>query len=187
RKIRLKDNLGLTAALIRNALIDYLAGLPRPVLDYDPIRFISQEDILHACLPTGTTCPDWLGVRLMYDMAIRPVYFFKQEPMIAAVFDVRTTRILDRTAAELAEEGFPLVGFYVAERKSKNDDPRVQPHPLLVGKVEAVQGQQLKLSDARDNLQTIAANQVWLEKRSFPDYLEFRFKSSHERIAEALE
>ena len=61
RKIRLKDNLGLTASLIRNALINYLAGLPRPVLDYDPIRFVSQEDILQACLPANTARPDGLG------------------------------------------------------------------------------------------------------------------------------
>lgn len=187
RKIRLKENLGLTASLIRNALINYLAGLPRPVLDYDPIRFISQEDILHSCLPAGTACPDWLGVRLLYDMAIRPIYFFKHEPLIAAVFDLRTTRILDHTAAELAAEGFPLAGHYVAEHKSKNDDPRILPHPALVGKVEAVQGQMLKLSDARDNLQAIEANAVWLEKRSFPDYLKYRFQGGYERIAEALE
>ncbi|MCU1338038.1 MAG: stem cell self-renewal protein Piwi domain protein [Bryobacterales bacterium] len=187
RKIRLKENLGLTASLIRNALINYLAGLPRPVLDYDPIRFISQEDILHSCLPAGTACPDWLGVRLLYDMAIRPIYFFKHEPLIAAVFDVRTTRILDHTAAELAADGFPLAGHYVAEHKSKNHDPRILPHPALVGKVEAVQGQMLKLSDARDNLQAIEANAVWLEKRSFPDYLKYRFQGGYERIAEALE
>jgi hypothetical protein len=187
RKIRLKDNLGLTAALIRNALINHLAGLPRPVLDYDPIRFISQEDILHTCLPAGAICPDWLGMRLMYDMAIRPVYFFKHEPMIAAVFDVRTTRILDRTASDLAAEGFPLTGHYVAERKSRNDDPRVLPHPALVGRVVAVQGQLLRLSDAREDLETIAANSVWLEKKAFPDYLEYRFKNGYERIAEALE
>jgi hypothetical protein len=109
RKIRLTGNLGLTASLIRNALINYLAGLPRPVLNYDPIRFISQENILESCLPAGTECPEWLGVRLLFDMAIRPIYFFKRDPLIAAVFDVRTTRILDRTAAELISEGFSLV------------------------------------------------------------------------------
>jgi hypothetical protein len=32
----------------------------------------------------------------MYEIAVRPIYFFKHEPFIAAVFDVRTTRILDR-------------------------------------------------------------------------------------------
>ena len=37
KKIRLKQNLGLTASLIRNSLLNYLSGLPRPVLNYDPI------------------------------------------------------------------------------------------------------------------------------------------------------
>src|SRR5262249_40126928 len=73
RKIRLKENLGLTASLIRNALINYLAGLPRPVLNYDPIRFISQENLLDSSLPAGAECPEWLGVRPLFDMAIRPI------------------------------------------------------------------------------------------------------------------
>jgi Piwi domain len=187
RKIRLKDNLGLTASLIRNALINYLADLPRPVLNYDPIRFISQENLLGSCLPAGADCPEWLGVRLLYDMAIRPVYFFKHTPMIAAVFDVRTTRMLDRTAAELAAEGFPLIGHYVAQRISKNDDPRILPRPELVGKVASIKDSTLMLSDARDDKQSVAMNEVWLEKRAFPDYLAYRFKGDYARIAEALE
>jgi hypothetical protein len=140
KRIRLKENLGLTASLIRNSLINYLAGLPRPVLNYDPIRFIAHEDILPACLPAGTVCPDWLGVRLLYDMAIRPIYFFKHEPFIAAVFDMRTTRILDRTVAELLADGFSPVGHYVTTRVSKNQDPRIVPRAELLGKVEAVNG-----------------------------------------------
>lgn len=187
RKIRLTENLGLTAALIRNALINYLASLPRPVLNYDPIRFISQDDILASCLPAGADCPEWLGVRLLYDMAIRPIYFFKHAPLIAAVFDVRTTRLLDRTAAELVAEGFPLVGHYVAERASKNDDPRILPRPELVGKVDAIKGSTLMLSDAKNNKQSVEANAVWLEKRAFPDYLAHRFQGDYARIAEALE
>src|ERR1700674_5634753 len=93
KKIRLKENLGLSASLIRNSLINYLTALPRTVLNYDPIRFIAQDDILRSCLPSGLVCPDWLGVRLQYEMAVRPIYFFRHEPFIAAVFDVRTTRI----------------------------------------------------------------------------------------------
>jgi hypothetical protein len=186
RKIRLKDNLGLTASLIRNTLINYLAALPRPVLDYDPIRFVSQENILDSCLPSGTTCPDWLGVRLLYDMAIRPVYFFKQQPIIAAVFDVRTTRILDRSAADLLKDGFPLIGHYVTMRKA-NLDPRIQPRWDLAGKAEGVEGDVLKLSDAREGLQSIPINEAFLEKRAFPDYLAYRFPSGHQKVADALD
>ncbi|HLE63268.1 MAG TPA: hypothetical protein VI750_09020, partial [Pyrinomonadaceae bacterium] len=104
KKIRLKENLGLSASLIRNSLINYLAGLPRTVLNYDPIRFVAQDDILRSCVPSGLACPDWLGVRLLYETAVRPIYFFKHEPFIAAVFDVRTTRILDRTVGDLLKD-----------------------------------------------------------------------------------
>jgi hypothetical protein len=186
-KIGLKDNLGLTASLIRNSLINYLAGLPRPVLNYDPIRFVAQEDILTSCLPAGTECPEWLGVRLLYDMAIRPIYFFKQKPLIAAVFDVRTTRILDRPVADLIKDGFSPVGHYVTARVSKNNDPRILPRPELVGKVTAVTGSMLTLADAKDDMQSVAASDVWLEKRAFPDYLAYRFKGNDQLIAAKLE
>ena len=186
-KIGLKDNLGLTASLIRNSLINYLAGLPRPVLNYDPIRFVAQEDILPSCLPAGSECPEWLGVRLLYDMAIRPIYFFKQKPLIAAVFDVRTTRILDRPVAELIKDGFSPVGHYVTARVSKNNDPRILPRPELVGKVVAVNGSMLALADAKDDMQSVAAGDVWLEKRAFPDYLAYRFKGNDQLIATKLE
>ena len=157
KKIRLKENLGLTSALIRNSLINYLSGLPRPVLNYDPIRFIAHDNILSSCLPAGTPCPEWLGVRLLYDMAIRPIYFFKHEPLIAAVFDVRTTRILDRTVADLLTDGFSPIGHYVAARVSKNNDPRILPRPELVGRVESVNGSMLTLADAKDERQSVAA------------------------------
>ena len=187
KKIRLKENLGLTASLIRNSLINYLSGLPRPVLNYDPIRFIAHEDILPPCVPAGTVCPDWLGVRLLYDMAIRPIYFFKHEPFIAAVFDMRTTRILDRTVAELIGDGFSPVGHYVTARMSKNQDPRIVPRPELLGKVEAVNGSTLTLADARDDVHSVAADEVCLEKRAFPDYMAHRFQGDYQLIAAALE
>ena len=187
KKMRLKANLGLTASLIRNSLLNYLSGLPRPVLNYDPIRFIAHEDILPPCLPAGTACPDWLGVRLLYDMAIRPIYFFKHEPFIAAVFDMRTTRILDRTVAELIGEGFSPVGHYVTARVSKNQDPRIVPRPELVGKVESVNGSALTLADAKDDVRSVDANEVRLEKRAFPDYMAHRFQGDYQLIAAALE
>ncbi len=187
RKIRLKENLGLTTALIRNALVTYLAGLPRAVLNYDPIRFIAHDDILRACLPPGLNCPDWVGVRLFYEMAVRPIYFFKHEPFIAAVFDVRTTRILNRNVADLLQDGFSPVGHYVGLRKSKYEDPRIAPHIDLVGKVQRVSGSDLVLEDSKDEIPSIEACKVWLEKRAFPDYLDHLFQANSERVAAALD
>lgn len=187
KKIRIKENLGLTASLIRNSLINYLVGLPRTVLNFDPIRFVAQDDIFHSCLPSGLACPDWLGVRLLYDMAVRPIYFFKHKPFIAAVFDVRTTRILDRTVGELLKDGFSPVGHYVATRVSKYQDPRIAPHAELVGKVEAVKGSTLVLVDSKDHIQSVDAHEVWIEKRAFSAYLASAFQGNDQFIGATLE
>jgi hypothetical protein len=187
KRIRLKENLGITASLIRNSLINYLDGFPRTVLNYDPVRFVAQDDILRGTLPAGTVCPDWLAVRLLYEMAVRPIYFFKHEPFIAAVFDVRTTRILERTVADLFNDGFSPVGHYVAQRKSKYEDTRIAAHAELVGKVTAVKGSELALTDSKDEIQSIDSSQVWLEKRAFHDYLAYLFKEKAEGISKALE
>jgi hypothetical protein len=187
KTIRLKENLGLSASLIRNSLINYLVGLPRVVLSYDPIRFIAQDDILRSCLPSELTCPDWLGVRLLYQMAIRPIYFFKHAPFIAAVFDVRTTRILKRTVGDLLKDGFSPVGQYVAKRVSRYQDPRIAPHPDLVGKVEVVNGSALALADSKDDIQSVNADEVWLEKKAFSACLAHAFQGNDQLIASALE
>ena len=187
KKIRLKENLGLSASLIRNSLINYLAGLPRIVLNYDPIRFVAQDDLMRSCLPSGLTCPDWLGVRLLYEMAIRPIYFFKHEPFIAAVFNVGTTRIMERTVADLLKDGFSPVGHYVANRVPRYQDPRMAWHAELVGKVEAVNGSALALSDSKDDIQSVDAHEVWLEKRAFSACLACAFQGEDQLIASALE
>ena len=187
KTIRLKENLGLTAALVRNSLINYLVALPRIVLNYDPIRFVAQDNILPSCLPARVSCPDWLGLRLLYEMAIRPIYFFKQEPFIAAVFDVRTTRILERTVAEHLKDGFSPVGHYVVKRVSKYQDLRIALRPELVGKVEAFNGSTLDLADSKDDIQSVDASEVWFEKRAFSACLNHTFPGSDQPITSALE
>jgi hypothetical protein len=187
RKIRLKENLGLSASLIRNSLINYLVGLPRTVLNYDPIRFIAQDDILRSCVPSGIVCPEWLSVRLLYEMAVRPIYFFKHKPFIAAVFDVRITRVMDCTVGDLIKGGFSPVGYYVATRVSRNQDPRIAPRHELIGKVESVSGSKLVLTDSKGEIPSVDASDVWLEKRAFPACLAHAFKGNDEVVAAALE
>jgi len=54
KKIRLKENLGLTAALIRNSLLNTFAGHRRSVLNHAPIRFIAREEVSRLALPART-------------------------------------------------------------------------------------------------------------------------------------
>jgi hypothetical protein len=146
RTVRLKEHLGLAAALVRNALLTYLAGIGRTVLSYDPLKFIARQDLLRVNPPRGIVPPDWLAVRLLYEVAVRPIYFFKQEPFVAAVLDVRTTRLIERSAWELMQDGFSLEGFYVG-RRVPSSDPRIAPHLELLGRVNSTEGSQLHLTD----------------------------------------
>lgn len=143
--IRLRENLGLAAALVRNALLTYLAGLGRTVLSYEPMRFIARDDLLRKL--DGILPPDWLAVRLLYEVAIRPLNFLKREPFIAAIVDVRTTRLIERTAWELMEDGLSLEEFYVG-RRVPSDDTRIAPHLELLGCVKSIEGSQLRLTDS---------------------------------------
>jgi len=61
KAVRLKENLGLAAALVRNALLTYLAGMGRTVLSYDPLKFIARRDLLRVNAPHGIAPPDWRG------------------------------------------------------------------------------------------------------------------------------
>jgi hypothetical protein len=184
KTIRLKKNLGLAAALVRNALLTYLTGMGRTVLSYEPMRFIARDDLLRQL--EGVSAPDWLAVRLLFEVATRPLYFFKQEPIIAAIVDVRTTRLIERTAWELIAGGMSLEGFYVG-RRVPSDDVRIAPRLELLGCVKSTEGSQLRLSDSRDGIETVEARDVWPEKRIFPACLSQVFGQHATRVADLLE
>ena len=73
--IRLAKRLGIAASLIRNGVLNHLVGLGWPVQRHDPMTFITDEDVLRSLLSEGITVPEWLGVRLLFELSIRPVYF----------------------------------------------------------------------------------------------------------------
>jgi hypothetical protein len=187
KTIRLKDHLGLVSSLVRNALLTYIAGKGRAVLRYDPLNFIARQDLLlRVNPPQGSIAPDWLAVPLLYEIAVRPVRFFKQEPFIAAALDVRTTRLIKRSALELIQDGFRLEGFYVGKHVP-NMDTRIAPRLKLLGRVESVKGSQLHLMDCQEAFDTIDARTAWLERRAFASCLSHVFGASALEVSGALE
>ena len=82
--ILLKEHLSLAAALIRNALLNDVAHLGRTSLTYEPMKVISRRDLLRVSCPHGIAPPDWLSIRLLYELSIRPIYFSGHDPLIAA-------------------------------------------------------------------------------------------------------
>ena len=186
KTLRLKEYLGLAAALVRNALLTYVTSLGRTALKYSPLQFIARDDLLQTCVPAGSGPPDWLAVHPLVEVDVRPIHFFKQDAFIAAVVDLRTTRCIERTASELIHDGLSLEGFYV-RRRVGSKDPRIAPRLELLGCVKSVEGSRLRLTDSRDNIDTIEANDVWLEKSAFAHCLSHVYGSRAAAVAEALE
>jgi hypothetical protein len=66
KTVKLKKELGLAAAMMRNALIGHLHALPRKVYDFRPITFLadeSKENLLSDCPISGVKRLRDIGTR----------------------------------------------------------------------------------------------------------------------------
>ena len=166
---RLKKDLGLAAALFRNALINHLHALPRNVYDYRPVTFLadeSKENLLVQALPRGAACPTWLSVCPMYEADVRVFHFDSREPFVGLTLNVFTRRRIAHHCGDLLVDGFPVEGYYVG-RQCPTNDPRIQPRFRLAGRVDRVEGGQIRLSDCRPGEDTIAAADAHIEAAAF--------------------
>jgi hypothetical protein len=184
--IRLREHPGLAAALIRNALLNRLSELGGLSLGYEPMEVISRKDLLRGCCPPGVVPPEWLGVRLLYEVAIRTICFPHSKPFIAAALNVRTTRLINRTAGQLLEDGLCLEDVYVGAMIPGKDN-RIAPRFELLGCVRSVDGPRLRLTDARRGIEVVEANDVWPVKDAFAACLRLVFKERASEIAAALD
>jgi len=189
--IRLQSNLRLCAALLRNALINYLHGLGRPIYKHRPLLFVAgtaKNNLLAQSLPPQLQCPEWLGIYPLYEADIRVFHFDKRAPFVGVAFNIRTTRRIDLPCRERLAKGFALLGLYVGQM-TPDHDPRIQPYLRLVGRVEKIDGDRLVLTDTRDNLSSIAASDARLQRGrdAFNRCLAFVFQDDAERVKIQLE
>lgn len=191
QSVWLRDRLPLAAALIRNALVDYLAGLGRQIEGFRPIAFISRsksENLLAGATPAGVECPDWLFVRPLFEMDVRVMRLDKREPFVGLALNVRTLRRINIACNELLRGGLALEGSYVGSLCA-SEDSRIAPYLQVVGRVERVIGDMLHLADARDGRATITASDAVLEARpdTFTRVLEHVFRQNAQRISTSLD
>ena len=185
KTIRLKEHLGLAAALIRNTLLNYLTGLDRILLTDDPIRFLARENLLQGIVPEHIPCPDWLRVHLKFELAVRPISFLERESFVAAILDVGTADVVERTAAQVIDDGLCIDGLYVGRRLVSRDS-RIAPRFKLAGRVDSINGNEIRLADSRDGTETIEADHAWLDRRAFRTCLSHVFKQRAAEINSAL-
>jgi len=179
KKIRLKDNLGLTAALIRNALINHLTFLPQKVYSFQPLEFLAdphKNNFLARCSSIGSADLSWLSICPLYHADVRPLYVERGKGIVGLVLNVRTRKIIDRTCRDLIERGFHLKGFYVV-RRHQPSDLRLSEELVLAGKVDAVRNGLLELSDYRpDSESSVSSGEAYLE----PNWVAFNACLDHE-------
>lgn len=190
-QIRLSDNLYITSFLVRNALIDFLHSLGRPILDFSPVEFVAdsqRENFLAKAFPSNIIRPEWLSVCPRYTADIRTVSFDREAPFLGMALHASFRRSIDIPCDFLLEEGISITDLYVSELVQKNDS-RMSPFLKLLGRVESIQSGNLKLIDARQGFEHVEASKVFLEPRreAFKRCLEFLFPEEASKIEKNLE
>jgi hypothetical protein len=190
RTARLREEHGLAAALIRNAVINHLHGLHRKIYDYRPITFFGDEkkgDMLRRAAPAGATCPDWLSVCPMYEADVRVFRFDRQNPFVGINLNVFTRRRIMRSCGELLASGFRVDGYYVGTHLPPRDR-RIQPRFRLAGCVQRVEGDRLVLTDHRPDEPTdIAAADAHLAAEAFDAVVRHAFGAAAEGVLDRLD
>jgi hypothetical protein len=190
--VSLHDDLPLCCTIIRNSLINYFYSLGRRVLSYRPIKFVAggkNDDLLSPALLPGLVCPDWLAVNPLFEASVREFQLDRQPPFAGLALDMRTTRSISRSCGELVRDGFDIRGLYV-RRRLETTDPRVVPRHELIGRVESVRGDKLRLADTRSGEpEFAAADECYLESRheSFDRCLTHAFKVHGSQVKARLQ
>ena len=167
--MKLGDNLGHTAALVRESLISYFAAFPRRVFDYRPVTFMcdgKKDNLLKLSLPNGITCPDWLGVVPVYEIEVRVVETARDHPYVSISLSTFTRRRIDATCKQLMDVGFDVVGHYVGRRDEPNDT-RIDPRFQLVGRAVSIKDGMIQLSDHRHQVEEISLQEAFIEASAF--------------------
>ena len=185
-KKKLSENLHLVANLVRNAIIDYLNSIKRPILKYEPLEFLAdsrKENLLAKACPPNTDIPDWLVICPRYVMPIRTVEFDNEPASLGLALNSHTKRSIELACSALLKKGIDLTGLYVSQ-PVKSGDPRIAAYSKLLGQVQSVDGQYLQLTDAREGRERVLASEVFLEprKEAFRRCLESVFREKTPEI-----
>ena len=190
RRIRLQDNLEVSAALIRNALINHLYGLPRKVFRYRPVVFLadSSQNLLRDAARGIADCPDWLAVTPLIEVEVRVVHFDRMPPFVGMSFNTRTRKGIERSCQELVADGFRVQGCYVGSR-IPSPDSRICSRFCLQGRVESMSDTDLCLSDCRSGEEALDVAEAYLEPtwRAFDSVVEHVFGRNASKILQRLD
>jgi hypothetical protein len=196
RDIRLTKHLNLCAVLMREAFINFRARWHQKSRGYHPIQFVgtgSKDDLMARPLDSlpwmkEYSRPDWLSVQTQYEIEIRVFELENRTPFLGMALEVGSRWSILENCAELAQRGLPLPELYV-KRWIAEDDPRMEHHSELLGRVIAEDGDDLLLDDARTGWERVPASEVFLDpnRRAFKHCLTHAFGRRAAQVQNALE
>ena len=166
--VDLRENLYVAGSLLRHALLAYLNKLGRTVLHFRPLTFLADgkgNDYLASALPPDVPNPGLLRVSPVFELDVRVITPEDQSPYVALTLNVRVSRRILASCADLLREGVDVRGVYV-KRVAEIGDTRLAPKLETVGQVEAVEGETLRLVDHREETPTIPASEAYPQARS---------------------
>jgi hypothetical protein len=169
-KRNLREDLGLFAEATRKAIANKVRGLGRIVYGRDPISFLSESDSENLlAIAAGTTkVPNWLSIRPLIEIVIRPIRTARTTELVFIV-DVRTTQQITLPCSELVDQGMVLSGLYVGDVLNETGKVR------NLGRIASINGKHAVLSDCREGFETVALESVVLipDRTSFERTLLF--------------
>ena len=185
----LKNNFVLAEYLVQNALVRFFLDKKVQFSKmFSPTRIVLEnENLTKEVVPDEEIsglfpmCPEYeVESRLLVPYK-KPVVFG-----ISVSFSVR--HLIEATAKELIERGVDLTNLYVVgSRGDEGSDPRISPkyQRALLGKVVAVEGSKLRLSDFRDK-DEVDAGDCFLEPstKNFKYCLSYLFAEDTKEIRE---
>lgn len=188
---RLNDNLPLVATLASHALLENVYASGRSVSGHRPIKVSATDassNLMLRALHEPSRCPPWLAIRPLYEMEFRVFRPDRQPAFVGMAINVRTTRYVTATCAELVDDGMNLAGLYVG-RRVPSSDPRLSPRFELLGKVRSASSGMLCLDDARPGCESFPAAEAYLETRGdgFDRCLSHVFRSDVYEAREDIE
>jgi len=148
--IALKDNFGIFFSLVKDGLTRHLAGLGRNPTGFNPIEVVSAkpEDNLLAPI-LGDAYP--FKVCAKYSFDTRTV-----QGLPCLVIDCSTRTILRKNCLFFLDDGFDLVGRYVAAEQEAG-------YRKLLGSVSDRKGEALYVTKSDGQVEQVDAKDIYLE------------------------